>query len=302
MSAKKFLRIFLLIIVVCLPVCMTAGAGGKYYRVLFDAGHAQSSGRHADWIIDDDMSVPKPTDPSSPGDWSGGISSWAYELYKTGRYGVESTKEPLSYGNPENPQDLSGYDVLILCEPNSDLAVSERAAVISFVKNGGGLFLIADHFNSDRNNDGIDSTGIFNKLQSHTGIHFQTGNEINSWTRGGHYTANFSPDDVAVLRGPFGVVEMIYLHGFGTISIVKSPASPAARGHIWLKGARQTELNIILATSRLGGGRIAALSDSSPADDGTTSTPGRRLYDNWNKANNGRLLLNVTEFLAGGEF
>lgn len=269
------------------------------YRILFDAGHAQSSGRHADWIIDDDVPVPRPLEPSSPEDWSGGISSWAYALYKTGRYEVESTNRPLSFGNPENPQDLSRYDVLILCEPNTDLTPSERAAVILFVREGGGLFMIANHFSSDRNNDGIDSTGIFNKLELHTGIHFQGSGEHNSWVRGGHYTANFGHDDVPILHGPFGPVEMIYLHGLGTISVVKSQ-NPTARGHIWLKGTRQVDINIILATSRLGKGRIAALSDSSVVDDGTTGTPGRRLYNNWGKVSNRYLLLNITEFLAGG--
>ncbi|MFQ5957400.1 MAG: hypothetical protein ACE5KK_06485 [Candidatus Brocadiales bacterium] len=300
MLIKQFLYILLIftIYLPSSPLVYDVDAQEKY-KVLFDAGHAQSAGRHADWIIDDNVPVPKPPNPSSPEDWSGGISSWAYALYRTGRYDVESTNRPLSFGNPENPQDLSRYSVLILCEPNTDLTPSERAAVVTFVKRGGGVFLIADHFNSDRNNDGIDSTGIFNKLESYTGMHFQETGENNSWLRGGHYTANFSLNDVPVLYGPFGMVEMIYLNGFGTISLVKSPQNTTARGHIWLKGARQVDLDIIFATSRLGRGRIAAISDSSPADDGTTNTPGRRLYNNWSKANNGRLLLNTTEFLAG---
>ncbi|MEE9200912.1 MAG: hypothetical protein V3V45_05655 [Candidatus Brocadiales bacterium] len=296
MYKNKFTCLFLIVY-----LSLSAAADGEEkYGVLFDAGHAQSSGRHADWVIDDDVSRPKPPDPSSPEDWSGGISSWAYALYKTGRYEVESTDRPLTFGVPENPQDLSRYNVLVLCEPNKDLTAPERASVISFVKGGGGLFLIADHYNSDRNNDGIDSTGIFNRLEPHTGIHFQEKGDVNSWIRGGHYTANFNPDGAPILQGPFGAVELIYLHGFGTIRVVKSPANTTVMGHIWLKGAPQTGLNMVVATSRLGRGRIAALSDSSPADDGTTNTPGRRLYDNWNKAGNSRLLLNLTEFLAGG--
>ncbi|HHT9133581.1 MAG TPA: hydrolase [Candidatus Avalokitesvara rifleensis] len=298
MHKGKFPCLFLFI-AGCLSLYTTVDAGERP-RVLFDAGHAQSSGRHADWIIDDDVPAPKPQEPSSPDDWSGGISSWAYALHKTGRYEVESTNRPLTYGNPENPQDLLRYDVLVLCEPNTDLTPSERAAVVSFVRGGGGLFLIADHFNSDRNDDGIDSTGIFNKLELHTGIHFQGKGEINSWIRGGHYTANFSPDDTPILHGPFGMVELVHLNGFGTIRVENS-RNPAVRGHIWLKGAQQVNLNIILATSSLGSGRVAALSDSSPADDGTTNTQGHQLHDNWNQASNSRLLLNATEFLAGAE-
>jgi hypothetical protein len=32
--------------------------------------------------------------------------------------------------------------------------MAEKDAIINFVKNGGGLYMIADHDNSDRNGDG----------------------------------------------------------------------------------------------------------------------------------------------------
>ncbi len=34
------------------------------------------------------------------------------------------------------------------------LSAAEKTAVMKFVQNGGGLFLISDHTGTDRNNDG----------------------------------------------------------------------------------------------------------------------------------------------------
>ncbi len=294
----------LVIVLVILPLFDAGwGFGKEKYRVLFDAGHAESAGKHADWIIDDDTPIPMPKDPKSEKDWSGGISSWAYELYKTGRYEVESTVKPLTCGDFNNSQDLSGFRVLILCEPNRDLGASERKAIITFVNEGGGLFLVANHYNSDRNNDGIDSTGIFNHLEKVTGIHFQTKGEPNAWVKGGHCTANFpliiEEEEYLIFKGPFGLVKRVCLNGFGTLRILKD-FNPTAKGYMWMSNASQTERNILLATAKLGSGRIVAFSDSSVVDDGTTTTPGRRLYNGWlaEGAQNGRLTLNITEFLA----
>lgn len=300
MNRMRHLGLTILIVLLSL----SAGSSGEgEYRVLFDAGHGESAGRHADWVIDDDIPLPMPKDPKAPDEWSGGISSWAYELHKSGRYVVESTDRPLTFGNPQNPQDLYKFDVLVLCEPNKDFIPSERQAIVAFVKEGGGIFLIADHFSSDRNGDGIDSTGIFNQLERETGIHFQGKGEPNAWLKGGHYTSNFCPlidkEDKVIFLGPFGTVERVYLNGFGTMRILRD-FNPTVKGHISLGGSIKAGQDIVFATAELGLGRIAALSDSSPADDGTTMTPGKRLYNGWlaGGAQNNLLILNITEFLA----
>jgi hypothetical protein len=294
--------LYLPLLFLLLSLLFSSLAEGKY-RVLFDAGHGEGAGKHADWIIDDDTPVPLPKDPRSPEEWSGGISSWAYELHKTGRGEVESTHSPLTFGHPQNPQDLTRFDVLILCEPNNDLTPTERQAVLSFVRGGGGLFLVADHFNSDRDGDGIDSTGIFNRLERETGVHFQGKGETNAWLKGGHSTSNFcqtlEDGEHLMFRGPFGVVKRVYLNGFGTMRTLRQ-FNPTVQGHIWRSGSKKLGQDVIFATARLGRGRIAALSDSSPADDGTTTTPGKKLYNGWlaEGAQNNRLILNTTEFLA----
>ena len=69
--------------------------------------------------------------------------------------------------NPNNDQDLSNYKVFIVTEPNSQFTMAEKDAIINFVKNGGGLYMIADHDNSDRNGDFYwDSPAIWNDLVS----------------------------------------------------------------------------------------------------------------------------------------
>ena len=137
---------------------------------------------NADWVIDADSKsggesnpqrIPTPaqsgiTASTSETYWNGGISAWAIDLVKQGYY-VETlprTGGVISYGNPNNDQDLSNYKVFIVTEPNSQFTMAEKDAIINFVKNGGGLYMIADHDNSDRNGDGWDSPAIWNDLVS----------------------------------------------------------------------------------------------------------------------------------------
>jgi hypothetical protein len=68
----------------------------------------------------------------------------------------------ITYGDSSNSQDLSNYKVFIVVEPNIKFTASEKTAMLSFVANGGGLFIVSDHNISDRNNDGWDSPAIWN--------------------------------------------------------------------------------------------------------------------------------------------
>ena len=55
-------------------------------------------------------------------------------------------------------------------EPNTRFTTAEKQAIINFVKNGGGLFMVSDHTVSDRNNDGWDSPAIWNDLMTNNGL------------------------------------------------------------------------------------------------------------------------------------
>src|SRR5207249_1005039 len=141
------------------------------YSVLFDNDHAETAG-NADWIISTSQPDPLVEDPNPQveTDWTGGTSAWGVALQRTGRYSLKTNTSALTYGNGGNPLDLSHFDALVLPEPNTLFTTAEKTAIISFVSNGGGLFMVADHNGSDRNNDGFDSLHIFNDLMNNNGV------------------------------------------------------------------------------------------------------------------------------------
>src|SRR5690606_31256824 len=107
-------------------------------RVLFDAAHGQMAG-NADWVIDADACnhVPRFPTPSSreiaaaaragetPHEttWSGAFSAFGVALASSG-FELESLPpgERFTFGSVDNPQVLSGYDVLVAPEPNTPLS------------------------------------------------------------------------------------------------------------------------------------------------------------------------------------
>jgi len=54
----------------------------------------------------------------------------------------------------------------------------------------------------------------------------------------------------------------------------------------------------VFATCKVGKGRVAAIADSSPADDGT-GDPYKHLFPNWWEVSHKVLFLNATTWLAG---
>ena len=301
-TVKTFLRAFLLI-----SIFLFAGLSfSQTYKILFDNSKAQTAG-NADWKIDDNEPYPDPANPTSESDWVGGISSWGYELWQTGNYQIVQLPagSTITYGDSTNPLDLSNFDVFVCVEPNIQFTDSEKEAIISFVENGGGLFVVADHNGSDRNNDGIDSPRVWNDLfnnnpRSITNIFGVTFN-LNSIS--GDYTAlrtnRTEPEDDALFNGSFGSVTGIAYHS-GASMTVDSTSNPNARGQIWID-SNYSDSDVVVATSRFGNGRIAFIGDSSPCDDGT-GQPGDTLYDGWNESGvtDREIFLNLTEWLAQG--
>lgn len=354
-------------------------------KVLFDARHGQTAGE-ADWIVDADTSElrllnfqctnPKnhhsaqrfPTPPQSEirADtretfWEGGISAWAMALAKDAldpRRGRDWQIEqyawdapPMTFGDAANPQDLSQYDVLVLCEPNSPFTPGEAAAILRFVEEGGGLFLIADHETSDRDCSGgpggekEDSPFVLNRLMGTRvatspeppffdpsdpdndfgvfGIWFhENGNDDQDDDQNEDFdwfseavNSNLETDPTdPIVNGPFGNGRGgLGFFGATQMSLRADPAepdkgNPTARAHAWRNGQGHApngtgvSQRVTFATARFGRGRVAAIGDSSPADDGTGQG---RLHPGWDKASGGVanhvLFLNATEWLAGAE-
>jgi len=294
-------------------------------KILFDATKAETAG-NADWVIDEDLNnmtwnpnatvgsgsegnaqrVPTPaqsgiTSSTTESFWKGALSSWGIECVKRGYY-VETLpyNGSITYGNASNPQDLSNYQIYVITEPNILYTSAEKTAIIQFVKNGGGLFLIADHINSDRNNDGEDSPEILNDLMMNNSIQTNPFGFYFDSVSISPLSSNIPslPSD-SLLHGPMGDVTQVMWASGNTISIFPS-INPSVKGIVYNTGASFGNKNVLVCYSRFGKGKIIAMGDSSPADDGTGDT-GDNLYDGWITdagGNHRKLIMNGTIWLA----
>ncbi|WP_460604728.1 hydrolase [Jatrophihabitans fulvus] len=282
-----------------------ATAADPPYRVLFDDTSAQEAG-NADWIISTSKPDPTAQDPApaSETDWTGGISAWGVALQKTGDYELRTQSSgSITYGGTGS-LDLKNFDAFVIPEPNILFTASEKTAIMTFVENGGGLFMISDHDQSDRNNDGSDSVDVLNDLM--------TNNSVDSTDPFGFSIdyaniANEDPDVIgsaapsAVVNGPFGTVTGTILRN-GTTATLKPSDNANAHGVVYRSGSSASgTTGAVVATSTFGSGRVAFWGDSSPIDDGTGQS-GNTLYDGWNDpaGTNAAIALNATQWLAGG--
>ncbi|MGG5252597.1 hypothetical protein ACQYAD_03610 [Neobacillus sp. SM06] len=107
-------------------------------KILFDNTHGETAGA-ADWVIDGAFS-----------DFANAIAGQGYEV------------KELRQTTPITLDSLKNYDVFVLGEANIPFKASEQQAMLDYVKGGGSIFFIGDHYNSDRNLNRWDSGEIFN--------------------------------------------------------------------------------------------------------------------------------------------
>ncbi|MEU3845017.1 hydrolase [Streptomyces sp. NPDC028635] len=272
------------------------------HRVLFDNAHAETAG-NADWIISTSQPDPLGQDatPSAETDWTGALSSWGVALQKTGDYSLKTlpSGSSLSYGGT-SATDLSQFDTLVLPEPNTLFTSAEKTAIMNFVKNGGGLFMISDHTGADRNNDGQDAVEILNDLMTNNSVDSTDpfGFSIDALSIGSDHPAAISDAGDPVLHGSFGTVTKSLIAS-GTTATLKPADNPNVKGLLYRTGY-SGNTGAFFATSTFGSGRVAFWGDSSPIDDGTGQS-GNTLYDGWNdtSATDAPLALNATAWLAG---
>jgi len=243
--------------------------------------------------------------PSTPETyWAGSLSSWGVDMVKQG-YEVESLpyNGHITFGDNTNPQDLSNYKVFICDEPNIVFSSTAKDALIHFVQNGGGLFMISDHDQSDRNGDGWDSPHIWNDLMSNNtvlnnpfGMTFDYANLSQTTTN----VANLPGD--SCLHGPLGSVTSIK-YSNGTSLTLNTADNNTVTGLIYTGGSSATgTTGVLVAKAYFGNGRVAALGDSSPPDDGTGDPNDNSLYMSYSgeaSGNHRKLLVNTTIWLAG---
>ena len=310
----------------CLLLMMSTRSNAQV-KILFDATKAEMAG-NADWVIDYDATtlgvgasgayttssghqsnpqqIPTPaqsgiTASTAETYWSGALSSWAVDCVKKG-YTVETLpwNGSITYGSTTNAQDLSNYKVFVIDEPNFRFSAAEKTAIMQFVQNGGGLFMISDHNNSDRNGDGWDSPHIWDD--------FLSNNSVQNYPFGIYFdTVDFSQTSTnisaaatdSIIHGPMGNVAEVQWSN-GTTMTLNPTVNASVKGVVYKTGTTPGNTNAMVAYARYGSGKVAAMGDSSPADDGT-GNPTCSLYNGyWSDAagNHRLLIMNMTIWLA----
>jgi len=287
-------------------VTFTISAASTTKKFLFDATHAETAG-NADWVIDEDgtpQRYPTPAQATVTGTtaetyWTGAISSWGIALAKLG-HTVETLPSgtAISYGNAGNPQDLSNYDVFVVDEPNNVFTATEKAALIHFVQNGGGLFMVSDHTGSDRDADGWDSPAIWNDLMTNNTVQNNPFGFSIDLANFSDITSNVltASGGNTILNGSQGAVTQMEFNN-GTTATSNVAVNPNVKGLIWKTAATQNSTNIMSLSSTFGTGRVFFVGDSSPIDDGTGGA-GNTLYVGWPNYSHTQLFMNASLWLA----
>ena len=285
---------------------VTPPSTGGIKKFLFDAKHGQTAG-NADWVIDQDNGTPQqiPTPlqstltSSTLGTyWTGGISSWGIALAKQGHtvHNLPSSSS-LTYGNSSNTLDLMNYDVFVVDEPNTLFTAAEKTAMMQFVQNGGGLFIVGNHNGSDRNGDGYDAPAIWNNFFSSNGVAANPfGFSFDLLNLSGTTTNRATSTTNPILNGTQGSVSSIQYNS-GTSMTMNPTANSSVTGLIWKSGVTKNNNNVFCLSATYGTGRVVALGDSSPTDDGSGAA-GDVLYDGWSVYSHSKLLLNASLWLA----
>lgn len=245
--------------------------------VLFDLSKAEDAG-NADWRID------------------GAYSNWADSLRSLG-YTVRTITSV-------NSSTLAGASVLVVPEPQNPFSLTERDAILSAMNSGMGLFMIADHRISDRNNNGWDSPEVFN------GWDGSTPSSVSStykWSLDSHYqfklkfSFNSSYSDPVYTATPLTTTHPIIqgstsstTDNVNSAGVYVGTSVDVTSGQSLMGANGKT----YLATSGYGSGRVVAWGDSSTFADNTLSNGSTGQYNNWVNLSNANLARNVVKWLA----
>lgn len=239
-------------------------------RILFDLTKHEAAG-NSDWRID------------------GGYSEWADALKKLG-FEVSSLT-----GKSISSNDLNGAGVLVIPEPQNPFSDTERNAIQSFVAGGGGLLMISDHRDSDRDNDGWDSPEVFNgwdqKSPTNVPLEYQKSLDA-AKTFGLSFSLQSSFQDPVYTITP--LTKSPILEGVGKTGIYVGTSVDVASGTALMGVNGKT----YFAVNTVQNGRVAAYGDSSMFSDGSFSDGTRSKYNNWANLENAKLAVNMVRWLA----
>ncbi len=310
---------FWIIVIGCVGLSNDSwNASCRAARFLWDASKENVAG-NADWVIDADRYTGQPPESApdrfpSPAQssvtastpesyWRGMNSAWAIELVQAG-HTVETLPRGsvITYGSAAE-QDLRNYDVFILNEPQNPFTSGEIESLFTFIDNGGGVLMIADHCGSDRNQNGWDSPLVYNAINTRDRLGVTFFDETQGITcdlTQNVFRVSEEPQD-PIIHGPFGEVCDIKFNGSTEIEIFSSINS-TVKGHAWRNPGSISENRYMVVTCLLGDGRVAFVPDSSPSSDGTGDPNDTTYGDTFNdpEFDNSRLFLNISAWLAEG--
>jgi len=253
------------------PGAANGGGATTGKKVLFDLTKAEDAG-NADWRIDGAYS-----------DYASALRGLGYAVSSVTATAITSTT-------------LSGASVLVIPEPQSPFSDTERAAIQTFVQNGGGVFLITDHRVSDRNNNGWDSPEVFGGWDGSTPSSVSTSYQasLNSDTvfgLGASFNSSFS--DPVYTATPLTTHPI--LNGISSAGVYVGTSVDVLKGTALMGTGGKT----YLAVNTVGAGRVAMWGDSSTFGDNTYSDGTTGSYNNWPNLSNAALGRNVVRWLAG---
>lgn len=254
-------------------LCPVVLASTPSKQIVFDLSKGEDKG-NSDWRID------------------GAYSEWGDALKKQG-YGVRSLRN-----SSVRASDLEGVSVLVIPEPQNPFSDDERNVILNFVKKGGGVLLIADHRDSDRDNDGWDSPEVFNGWDGKTPFdppkRFQKSLDAKA-----SFGLEFS------LNSKFG--DPVYK----IAPLIASSASPVLAGISHSGIYVGTSVDVFgatalmgvdgknyLASSEIGAGRALAYGDSSAFAGAQESSGRRSKHNNWVQLDNAKLAVQMVRWLA----
>ena len=304
------MKLIHLILTLALCAVLPFYSRAQSVKILFDNTKSETAS-NADWQIDADQfnlfgNEANPARYPTPAQstvtaatpetyWNGSLSSWGIACAKLG-YQVETlpASGKITYGSTTNAQDLSHYNLFVVDEPNNQFSAAEKTAIISYVRGGGNLFIISDHDQSDRDNDGWDSPHIWNDLMSADPFGFQ----FDLVNISGTYNNPLVTASDSILHGRNGAVAGIKYSNGTTMHTTGTNA--AAAGLLYTSTGNAGEsTEIVCLKAKVGSGKIVSIGDSSPMDDGTGDTHDN-LYVGWTDlfGNHARLIMNATIWLV----
>lgn len=249
-------------------------------KVLFDNTHAQTAGA-ADWVIDGGFS-----------DFGHGIAGKGFEVRELRK------TTPITYA------DLAPYNVFVVAEPNIPYKISEQAAMLQYVQQGGSIFFIGDHYNADRNKNRWDGSEAINGYRRGAwedpakGMSTEERNsaamqgvENRDWL-GQNFGVRFrynalgdiNATHIVAPEQAFGITEgvsSVAMHAGSTLAIL-DPTK--AKGIVYLPKTNAAWPNAVdqgvyngggvaegpyVAVAKVGFGKAAFIGDSSPVEDAT---------------------------------